>query len=122
MEWTVILCDEFLEELKEIEAGLRNELLAQLRHLEAFGPSLGRPKADTLKGSRYTNMKELRFTYQRAPYRYFFAFDSARQAIVLIGGSKAGDNKFYKRLIPIADARLDRYLRLREEASAMLRQ
>ncbi len=51
MKWTVVLCDEFLEELAEMDAGLRNELLAELRHLETFGPKMGRPKVDTLKGS-----------------------------------------------------------------------
>ena len=110
MTWTVVLCDEFLEELAGMGTGLRDELLAELRHLEAFGPKLGRPKVDTLKGSKFANMKELRFSYQRAPYRYFFAFDPERQAVVLVGGSKAGDKRFYERLIPVADARFDNYL------------
>ena len=110
MNWTVVLSDEFLDEFVELEPGLRDELLAELRHLETFGPKLGRPKVDTLKGSKHANMKELRFTWQRNPYRYFFAFDPARHAVVLTGGSKAGDKRFYERLIPIADARFARYL------------
>ncbi len=114
MDWTVIFCDEFSEEFAELDPGLRNELLAELRHLEAFGPKLGRPKVDTLKGSEYANMKELRFTYQRDPYRYFFAFDPARQAVVLVGGNKAGDRRFYDRFLPVADARFAAYLRQQE--------
>lgn len=52
MKWKVIFCDEFAEEFTEITPGLRAELLAELRHVEAFGPRLGRPKVDTLKGVR----------------------------------------------------------------------
>jgi hypothetical protein len=66
---------------------------------------------DTLKGSRFANMKELRFTWQRRPYRYFFAFDPERKAVVLVGGNKAGDSRFYETLIPVADARFAGYLR-----------
>lgn len=65
MKWQVVLCDEFAGETAELEQGLRVELFAELKVLEQFGPNLGRPKVDTLKGSRYPNMKELRFTYQR---------------------------------------------------------
>lgn len=115
MNWTVLFCDEFADELAELNPGLRDELLAELRHLETFGPKLGRPKVDTLKGSEYANLKELRFTYLRVPYRYFFAFDAIRQAVVLIGGNKAGDKRFYKRLIPIADERFTKYLRQQDE-------
>jgi hypothetical protein len=115
MTWTVVFCDEFVEELSELERGLRDELLAELRHLEIFGPKLGRPKVDTLKGSEYANMKELRFIHYRVPYRYFFVFDPARQAVVLAGGNKSGDKRFYERLIPIADARFAKYLRQRDE-------
>jgi hypothetical protein len=122
MGWSAVLCDEFLAEFEELESGLRDELLAQLRHLETFGPKLGRPKVDTVKGSNYANMKELRFTYQRAPYRYLFAFDPARRAVVLVGGNKAGDRRFYKRLIPIADARFAGYLRQRDDAGRPPRQ
>ena len=122
MTWTVVLCDEFCEEIAEFETGLRNELLAELRHLEAFGPKLGRPKVDTLKGSTFTNMKELRFTYKRDPYRFFFAFDPARQAVVLVGGNKSGDKRFYERLIPAADTRFANYLRQQAEDAHGMKQ
>ena len=111
MKWTVVFCDEFVEEFMALDSGLRMELAAHLRVLETFGPHLGRPVADTLKGSKFANMKELRFTWQRSPYRYFFAFDPERRAVVLVGGSKAGDRRFYDVLIPVADARFARYLK-----------
>lgn len=111
MGWTVILCDEFEKELASIDPDLRDELLAQLQHLEIFGPKLGRPKVDTVKNSKFTNMKELRFLYKRNPYRYFFAFDIHRNAVVLVGGNKSNDKRFYERMIIIADSRFEKYIR-----------
>ena len=94
MKWTVVFCAEFAEEFALLELGLQVELAAHLRVLETFGPRLGRPLADTLKGSKFANMKELRFSWQRMPYRYFFAFDRERNAVVLVGGSKTGNRRF----------------------------
>ena len=111
MKWTVVFCDEFAEEFLLLDPGLRMELAAHLRVLETFGPHLGRPSADTLKGSQVANMKELRFTWQRKPYRYFFAFDPERKAVVLVGGNKAGGKRFYDALMPVAEARFENYLR-----------
>src|SRR5438128_4088838 len=70
--------------------------------LEQFGPALGRPHADTVAGSKHA-LKELRVQHRGKPYRIFFGFDPRRSAILLIGGSKAGDKRFYKRMIPLAD-------------------
>lgn len=41
---------------------LQDELLAHAKLLAEFGPNLGRPTVDTLKGSQHSNMKELRFS------------------------------------------------------------
>lgn len=114
MTWKVVFCDEFTEEFVSLDSGLQIELAAHLRVLETFGPHLGRPLVDTVKGSKFANMKELRFTWQRDPHRYFFAFDRARQAVVLVGGNKTGDGRFYNVLMPVADARFENYLRQME--------
>jgi hypothetical protein len=73
---------------------------------------LNRPYADTLKGSAYTNMKELRITLPDGEWRVAFAFDPKRKAILLTGGSKAGVNqkKFYERLLRTADRRYAEHL------------
>lgn len=73
---------------------------------------LGTAGADTLKGSRHANMKELRFDWNGEVWRVAFAFDPKRQAILLAGGDKGGadQRRFYKRLIAIADNRYDEYL------------
>lgn len=110
MAWAVVFCEEFEEEFARLSAGLQDELLAHLLLLEHRGPHLGRPKVDTLKGSRLANLKELRFSHARQPYRFLFAFDPTRQAVVLVGGCKAGDKRFYERLIPVAEARYERHL------------
>ena len=86
---------------------VQDELLAHLKLLERFGPQLGRPHVDTLKGSRFTNMKELRFSSKDGVWRFAFAFDPKRQAIVLCGGDKSGggERRFYRDLIRKADGR-----------------
>nr|WP_297363410.1 type II toxin-antitoxin system RelE/ParE family toxin [Acidiferrobacter sp.] len=61
MMWTVMLYDAFDAELNEMPETVQGEVLALMGLLKQFGPTLGRPHADTLKGSRHTNMKELRF-------------------------------------------------------------
>ena len=112
MPWTVANHDAFEPEYEVLPAPVQDELLAMMQLLAAYGPQLGRPHADTLAGSRYTNMKELRFRAADGVWRVAFAFDPARQAILLVAGDKAGvaQKRFYKRLIATADARFDDYL------------
>ena len=97
---------------------VQDEALAHVKLLEQFGPLLGRPRVDTLKGSRHANMKELRFDVANGVWRIAFAFDPKRQAILLCLGDKSGGNErlFYRRLIVKADQRFDEYLiRLKRE-------
>jgi hypothetical protein len=110
--WTVIFHPEFDAEFQEMEEGLQDELLAHAKLLQEFGPNLGRPAVDTLKGSRHANMKELRFAWKKAVWRIAFAFDPRREAILLAGGDKGGANerRFYKRLMDAADRRFDEHL------------
>ena len=119
MTWNVVLGDEFESEFERLAEAVQDELLAHMQVLERFGPSLGRPLADTLKGSRHTNMKELRFRVNGGVWRVAFAFDPRRAAIVLVAGDKSGYSKrwFYRRLMKVADRRFDRHLlALREPA------
>jgi hypothetical protein len=90
MTWSVLLEAAFAEEFRELAEAVQDELLAHAKLLEAFGPHLGRPRADTLKGSRHANMKELRFDADGGVWRVAFAFDPRRQAILLVAGDKAG--------------------------------
>lgn len=112
MKWLIELCDEFTPEFEAMTEAVQDELLAQLKVLERFGPELGRPHVDTLNGSKHANMKELRFKADDGVWRVAFAFDPDRKAVVLVGGDKSGgsEKRFYKVLIKSADARFDRHL------------
>jgi hypothetical protein len=84
----------------------REEIDAKIGLLKVLGPNLRRPHADTLNGSDYSNMKELRGKTARSVLRVAFAFDPLQTAILLVGGSKSGvsERHFYKQLITKADA------------------
>jgi hypothetical protein len=108
----VLFHDAFEAEFQELAESLQDELLAHAKLLGEFGPNLGRPTVDGLKGSRHANLKELRFGWEGGVWRIAFAFDPKRQAILLVGGDKGGadQKRFYKRLIAVADERLDEHL------------
>lgn len=113
MQWTVDLYPIFKAEFLELPESVQDQLLKSARLLVDFGPSLGRPHADTLSGSKHTNMKELRFYAEDGVWRVAFAFDPDRQAILLVAGDKSGVSKdrFYKQLIQKADTRFDEHLK-----------
>lgn len=112
MTWVVLFHDAFELEFETLAQDLQDELLAHAHLLAKFGPHLGRPSVDTLKGSRHGNMKELRFSWNQQVWRLAFAFDPLRQAILLVGGDKGGadQRRFYKRLLATADERYDAHL------------
>lgn len=86
-------------------------MLAALLVLREKGPGLSRPYADTLRGSRYSNMKELRIKSRGDPIRAFFTFDPSRTGIVLCAGNKAGNEKrFYDEMLPVADREFTNWL------------
>src|SRR5215470_8144136 len=97
MEWDVQLDPEFAEWLGSLEVELRREVLARAELLRERGPQLGRPYVDTIEGSEFPNMKELRVQFRGDPWRILFAFDPRRAAILLVGGCKRGDKRWYKR-------------------------
>ncbi|MGB9464592.1 MAG: type II toxin-antitoxin system RelE/ParE family toxin [Candidatus Acidiferrum sp.] len=112
MNWTVEIADEFQPEFIALDRGVRTEVLALARVLQEFGPRLGRPRVDTLNGSRHANMKELRFSAADGEWRVAFAFDPRRKAILLVAGDKSGgsEKRFYRELIRKADQRFDAHL------------
>ncbi|MEO1190479.1 MAG: type II toxin-antitoxin system RelE/ParE family toxin [Pseudomonadota bacterium] len=112
MAWQVELHPAFAAELKAVSPTVRVAVLARATLLEAYGPNLGRPYTDTLKGSRMPNMKELRLDADDGVWRVAFAFDPQRQAILLCAGDKSGVEpaRFYKRLISLAEERFGEHL------------
>jgi hypothetical protein len=114
MPWNVDFHEEFADEFRDFDAEVRIEIEARVVVLRRFGPELGRPLADTLKGSKHANMKELRFNAANGVWRVAFAFDPTRTGILLVAGDKSGlaEKRFYKRLIETADRRFSRHLRV----------
>lgn len=112
MQWTVDFHEEFAHEFRRFTQEIQDTLFTLLIKLRQFGPQLGRPDVDTLKGARHPNMKELRFNVADEEWRVAFAFDPKRRAILLVGGSKSGisQKRFYKGLIRVADDRFGRHL------------
>lgn len=113
MAWTVANHDDFDLEFEALPESVQDALLAAVLVLAEIGPVLGRPHVDTLAGSQYPNMKELRFDADDGVWRVAFAFDPERRAILLVAGDKAGvaQKRFYKELIAKADKRFAEHLK-----------
>lgn len=112
MAWGVDFHSLFVPEFQALDEDVQDELLAHIEALKVFGPQMGRPRVDTLTGSRHANVKELRFDAAGGVWRFAFAFDTARKAIILCGGDKSGgrQRRFYRQLIERADRRFDGHL------------
>ncbi|MFK3658990.1 type II toxin-antitoxin system RelE/ParE family toxin [Scandinavium sp. NPDC088450] len=108
VETTTLFDDWFMEQTEALQI----DMLAAMHLLEEYGPQLGRPFVDTVHGSHYSNMKELRVQHGGEPVRAFFAFDPQRKALVLCAANKTGVNekRFYKEMIKLADAEFSQHL------------
>lgn len=114
--WEVEFTDEFGQWWHLLDSAEQESIAASVELLRELGPHLGRPHVDSIRGSRYPNMKELRTQHRGRPLRTLFAFDPRRCAILLIGGDKTGDDRFYDRMVPVADQLYDAHLAaLKEE-------
>jgi len=120
MNWLIDFHDAFLPEFRALPSEVQRELFAYVDLLEIYGPHLKRPHADTLNGSKYSNMKELRFKAADGVWRFAYAFDQERQGLILVGGNKSGgsEKRFYKSLLQQADQRFTAYLTQRKKESS----
>ena len=110
MAWEIEVSDEFKDWYDSLADGECASLHVVIDALEQLGPALGRPYVDTLKGSRFPNMKELRAQHEGRPYRILFAFDPRRCAYLIVGGDKTGDRLWYEETIRRADKIYARHL------------
>jgi hypothetical protein len=116
--WEIEYTDEFEQWWELLGEQEQGSVSASVELLSSIGPSLSRPHVDTIKGSKHSNMKELRTQHQGRPLRTFFAFDPRRTVILLIGGDKTGDNLFYEKNLPKADKIYDEHLEeIKEEGN-----
>jgi hypothetical protein len=108
--WSIEATDEYMRWFASQPADAQEAVLAKVYLLEEFGPQLGRPHADTLKGSRIANLKELRAKTATQTLRVLYLFGQRRHALLLVGGDKRGKSEriFYKKLIAEAEALVER--------------
>lgn len=110
MTTTVEHTDEFGASWSDLTDRQQDDVTAVVLLLEELGPQLPFPYSSRLSGSRHEHMRELRVQSGGCPIRIFYAFDPRRAAILLIGGDKTGDGRFYDRMLPIADRLYDVYM------------
>jgi hypothetical protein len=108
--WDVESTDEFGDWWNGLTEAEQDRIAATIRLLGTRGPSLPFPFSSGVTGSRHSHMRELRVQSRGNPLRIFYAFDPRRTAILLIGGDKTGNDRFYEEYIPRADALYDTYL------------
>jgi hypothetical protein len=110
MPWNVEYTDEFFQWWETLTVRQQDGVLRVVRLLEVRGPNLPFPYSSAVTQSRHGHMRELRVQSQGNPLRVLYAFDPRRAAILLIGGNKAGDDRFYEHMVPLADRLYDVYL------------
>jgi len=114
--WEVEYTDEFGEWWDGLDEAQQESVDASVRMLEARGPQLGYPHTSRIAFSRHAHMRELRVQHKGHPYRVLYAFDPRRTAILLIGGDKTGNDRWYEQYVPRADRLYDEHLaELRKE-------
>lgn len=110
MAWEVEYTDEFGEWWETLSEKEQISVAAVVQLLESKGPHLPQPYSSGVRMSRHGHMRELRIQHAGQPYRVFYAFDPRRIAILLFGGNKAGDDRFYEKYVPVADELYDEHL------------
>jgi len=111
MAWEVEFTNEFGEWWKSLDDGEQDSVDISVRLLEACGPSLGFPHSSKISNSKHSHMRELRVQHKGTPYRVLYAFDPRRVALLLIGGNKGGNDRWYEVHIPLADRIYDQHLK-----------
>ncbi len=103
MPWEVNITDACRDWYGSLSEEEQDSLAAGVELLMEYGPQLRRPHSDAVSMSEYSNMKELRVQHAGRPYRVLYAFDPKREAILLIGGDKTGNDRWYEEFVPKAD-------------------
>ncbi|MBD0320312.1 MAG: type II toxin-antitoxin system RelE/ParE family toxin [Gemmatimonadetes bacterium] len=110
MTWEIEGTDEFAAWFRALAEAEKEDVIASADLLEARGPHLGFPHSSGIRGSRHAHMRELRIQHAGRPYRVLYAFDPRRSAILLLGGDKTGEDRWYEKYVPLADDLYDGHL------------
>ncbi len=116
MSWEVEYTNEFGAWWAGLAEGQQDDVTAVVELLMEHGPGLPFPYSSGVEGSRHSHIRELRIQSGGRPIRVFYAFDPRRSAVLLIGGDKTGNDRFYKQYVPLANKLYDEHLEeLRQE-------
>lgn len=110
MSWDVEFTDDFEAWWSSLDADEQDDIAAVVGLLEREGPTLRFPYSSGIESSRHPHMRELRIQHAGRPYRVLYAFDPRRSAILLLGGDKTGQDRWYEVFVPRADALYDAHL------------
>ena len=111
MSLEVEYSDEFGAWWEGLTEGEQESVAASVGLLERKGPSLPFPYSSGIERSRHGHMRELRVQHAGDPYRVLYAFNPRRKALLLVGGNKGGDDRWYEKAVPLADRIYDQHLR-----------
>ena len=111
MECPVLFTDEFEQWWNGLSIEEQESVTYSVELLEHFGVDLKFPHCSGVSKSRHPHMRELRIQHQGRPYRVLYAFDPRRNALLLIGGDKTGDARWYETFVPVADQLNEDHLR-----------
>lgn len=116
MSWEVEYTNEFGEWWAGLSEAEQVSVAASVQLLETRSPQLPFPHSSGIGASKHGHMRELRTQHEGRPLRTLYAFDPRRAAILLIGGDKTGNERWYETHVPLADRLYDEHLeQLRKE-------
>ena len=118
MAWEVEFIDEFEQWWNALSESEQGKVDARVSLLMEHGPNLGFPFSSQVKMSRFPEMRELRAQAGGDPLRILYAFDPRRTAILLIGGDKTGDERWYEKNVPLGDRLFELHLKTLEKEKA----
>jgi len=110
MPFEVEYTDEFGDWWDTLSEHEQDDVAATVELLSDKGPTLPFPYSSGIEGSKHSHMRELRIQHAGKPYRVLYAFDPRRTVILLIGGDKTGNDRWYKEFVPLADALYDQHV------------
>ncbi len=119
MAWNVEYTDEFKAWWDGLTEDEQDSVAASVGLLEERGPQLGDPHSSGINSSKHSRMRELRTQHKGRPYRTLYAFDPRRSAILLIGGDKTGEDRWYEKYVPVADRLYDEHLEILKREGAI---
>lgn len=111
--------DEFEQWWNELDEDEQVSVAASVGLLETYGTDLRFPHSSQIKATKFGQMRELRIQHQGRPYRILYAFDPKRHAILLIGGDKTGNNRWYEIYVPIAEQLFETHLEILDKENSL---